>query len=156
MSDGEAIWRVKTDDEILEAAEDLSEFTEEGERIIRAELRRRGLPVPDRPIGVCSRCGRSIPRNSASDECGQCGEPYPPDILRALGAASASESASDLRTAKTASGESLTMTWEVVPCHGVDFTLRRTKVPGGWLVASDQGALIFLPDVEHKWNDGVA
>jgi hypothetical protein len=153
MSDPQAIWRAKTDDELLDAAEDLSEYTEEGERIIRAELRRRGLPLPDRPIGVCGRCGRSIPRNASNDECGQCGEPYPPDILRALGAAAATEASGDLRTAKTAAGESLTLTWELVPCHGVDFTLRRTRVPGGWLVASDNGALIFVPDVEHRWNE---
>jgi len=67
MSDPQAIWRAKTDDELLDAAEDLSEFTEEGERIIRAELRRRG----------------------------------------------------------------------------------------GRLVASDGGALIFLPDAAHTWNDSV-
>jgi hypothetical protein len=155
MSDPQAIWRAKTDDELLDAAEDLSEFTEEGERIIRAELRRRGLPVPDRPIGACARCGRTIPRNSSSDECGQCGEPFPPDVLRALGAAAAGDSAGDERTAKTAVGASLSLTWEVLPCPGVDFTLRRTKVPGGWLVASDGGALIFLPDAAHTWNDSV-
>lgn len=86
MADAEAIWAAKTDDQLLEAARELSEYTEEGERIIRAELQRRGLPQPDPPIGECSRCGRSIARNQEHDECSQCGEPFPPEILRVLGA----------------------------------------------------------------------
>ena len=86
MSDAEAIWADKTDDELLEAAGELSEYTEEGERTIRAELEHRGLPQPDPPIGACSRCGRSIARNQVHDECSQCGEPFPPEILRVLGA----------------------------------------------------------------------
>ena len=86
MADAEAIWAAKTDDELLEAARELPEYTEEGERIVRAELQRRGLPQPDPPIGECSRCGRSIARNHLHDECSQCGEPLPPEILRALGA----------------------------------------------------------------------
>jgi ribosomal protein L37E len=85
MTDAEGIWATKTDDELLEAAEELSEFTEEGERIIRAELQRRGLPQPDPPIGQCSRCGRSIGRGRLHDECSQCGEPFPADRLRVLG-----------------------------------------------------------------------
>jgi hypothetical protein len=44
MADAEAIWADKADDELLEAAGELSEYTEEGERIILAELERRGLP----------------------------------------------------------------------------------------------------------------
>jgi hypothetical protein len=86
MADAEAIWAAKTDDELLEAAGELSEYTEEGERIIRAELKRRGLPQPDPAIGECARCGRSIARNQVHDECSQCGEPFPPEILRVLGA----------------------------------------------------------------------
>src|SRR2546428_12181014 len=86
MADAEAIWAAKTDDELLEAGGELSEYTEEGERIIRAELQRRGLPQPDPPIGECSRCGRSIARSHLHDECSQCGEPFPPEILRVLGA----------------------------------------------------------------------
>jgi hypothetical protein len=85
MRDAEAIWAAKTDDELLEAAGELSEFTEEGEGIIRAELHRRGLPQPDPPIGRCSRCGRSIASNHLGDECSQCGEPLPPEIVRELG-----------------------------------------------------------------------
>jgi hypothetical protein len=86
MAGEEVIWAAKTDDELLEAAQELSEYTEEGERIIRAELQQRGLPQPDPPIGQCSRCGRSIARNHLHDECSQCGEPFPPEILQELGA----------------------------------------------------------------------
>jgi hypothetical protein len=60
MEDAAAIWAAKSDDELLEASGELFDFTEEGERIIRAEIARRGLPRPDPPIGKCSRCGRSI------------------------------------------------------------------------------------------------
>jgi putative signal transducing protein len=47
MTDIDQIWRDKSDDELLEASESLSDFTEEAERVIRAELRRRGLPEPE-------------------------------------------------------------------------------------------------------------
>ena len=43
----EQIWRDKTDNEVAEAAGDLSEYTEETARVIRAELQRRGLPEPE-------------------------------------------------------------------------------------------------------------
>ena len=85
MPDAEAIWAAKTDDELLEAARELFEYTEEGERVIRAELERRGLPRSHPPIGQCSRCGRSIARNHPRDECSQCGEPFSPEVLRELG-----------------------------------------------------------------------
>src|ERR1700730_13739513 len=100
MSESEEIWRAKADDELLEAREDLSEYTEEGERVIRAELQRRGLPKPDPPIGSCPACGRPVARYHQGDQCSQCGEPLPPDILRALGAV-ANESTDDLTTART-------------------------------------------------------
>jgi hypothetical protein len=45
--DPEQIWREKSDEDLIEACERLSEFTSEGERIIRAELARR----VHRPIG---------------------------------------------------------------------------------------------------------
>lgn len=43
----EQIWRDKTDDEVAEAASNLSEYTEEAARVIRAEAQRRGLPEPE-------------------------------------------------------------------------------------------------------------
>ena len=53
MNDAEAFWRRKTDEEVADAARQLSDYTEEGERIIRGELRRRGIAEPPptaRPI----------------------------------------------------------------------------------------------------------
>jgi|KBSMisStandDraft_5_1062788.scaffolds.fasta_scaffold22944_3 hypothetical protein len=53
MNDAEALWRGKTDEEVADAARQLSDYTEEGERIIRGELRRRGMaeaPPTERPI----------------------------------------------------------------------------------------------------------
>lgn len=54
MSDAEAIWRGKTDEEVVDAARLLSDYSEEGERIIRGgnsgvgewptPLRRDGRP----------------------------------------------------------------------------------------------------------------
>ena len=46
MSDMEKIWREKSDEDLLEAAASLSDFTEEGQEVVRAELRRRGLEDP--------------------------------------------------------------------------------------------------------------
>jgi len=91
MQDGEQVWRSKTDDEVVEAARVLSDYTEEGERIIRAELRRRGLPEPGAPIGRCSRCGRSIHGDDPGTVCAQCGEPFP-EAIRSILVPSASES----------------------------------------------------------------
>lgn len=77
MAHADDIWAAKSDEELLQAASELGEFTEEGERIIRAELRRRHLPPPDPPLGRCSRCGKSIYRSDPLDSCTQCGEPIP-------------------------------------------------------------------------------
>ena len=76
MMDPEQIWREKSDDDLVEAGERLSEFTLEGERIIRAELRRRGLPDPPAPIDYCWKCGRGIYADGSEDACDSCGEPY--------------------------------------------------------------------------------
>jgi YD repeat-containing protein len=46
MTDTEKIWRSKTDEQLVEASSGVAQFTEEGERVVRAELRRRGLPEP--------------------------------------------------------------------------------------------------------------
>ena len=42
----EQAWRAKTDDELLEAAGTLGEYTPEGQDVIRAELTRRGFEDP--------------------------------------------------------------------------------------------------------------
>jgi len=47
MTDVEQIWRDKTDDEVAEAACNVSEYTEEAARVIRAEMQRRALPEPE-------------------------------------------------------------------------------------------------------------
>ena len=73
--DAEQVWREKPDEDLVEAGEHLSEFTSEGERIIRAELRRRGLPDPPMPVDYCSKCGRGIYADGPDDACGNCGEP---------------------------------------------------------------------------------
>jgi hypothetical protein len=46
MSDIENIWREKSDEDLLEAAAQLDDYTEEGRGVIRAELKRRGLEDP--------------------------------------------------------------------------------------------------------------
>jgi len=73
--DSEQIWREKADEELIEAGERLSEFTPEGERIIRSELRRRGLPEPAAPLDYCWKCGRGIYAGGSADACENCGEP---------------------------------------------------------------------------------
>jgi len=53
MNEAEAFWRAKTDEEVADAASQLSDYTEDGERIIRGELRRRGIAEPSptvRPV----------------------------------------------------------------------------------------------------------
>jgi len=74
--DPEQIWREKSDEDLVEAGERLFEFTEEGDRIIRAELRRRGLPDPPAPADYCSKCGRGIYVGGSADACESCGEPF--------------------------------------------------------------------------------
>jgi hypothetical protein len=75
--DAEEIWREKSDEDLVEAGERLSEFTADGERIIRAELRRRGLPQPPAPLKYCWKCGRGIYAGGSADACANCGEPFP-------------------------------------------------------------------------------
>lgn len=51
MNDAERIWREKSDEELLDAAAELDDFTDDGQRIIRAELKRRGLEDPVEQAG---------------------------------------------------------------------------------------------------------
>ena len=46
MNEAERIWQEKSDDALIEAAAELETYTDEGQRIIRAELKRRGLEDP--------------------------------------------------------------------------------------------------------------
>jgi hypothetical protein len=52
MGDAERIWREKSDEDLIEAAAELDQFTEEGRQIIRAELRRRGMEDPVEQAGI--------------------------------------------------------------------------------------------------------
>jgi len=49
MSKLEEVWRRRTDDQLVEAAQCLDEYTDEGRDVIRAELRRRGSITKLRP-----------------------------------------------------------------------------------------------------------
>jgi hypothetical protein len=53
VTDAERIWRVRSDEQLLDAASHISGFTEEGRRVVRAELSRRGLsePLPSEHAG---------------------------------------------------------------------------------------------------------
>ena len=82
--DAEQIWREKSDEDLVEAGERLSEFTSEGERIIRAELRRRGLPDPPTPLDYCWKCGRGIYADGPDDVSANCGEPLAPAVRARL------------------------------------------------------------------------
>lgn len=82
VMDPEQIWREKSDEDLVEAGERLFEFTAEGERIIRAELQRRGLPEPPAPVDYCWKCGRGIYAGGSLDACENCGEPIA-EVIRA-------------------------------------------------------------------------
>lgn len=70
MNEAERIWTEKSDDELIEAAAALTEFTEEGQRIVRAELKRRGLEDPVEQVA------------SESAAAGTDGEAVEPECLR--------------------------------------------------------------------------
>lgn len=48
----EETWRRKSDEEVLAAAEQLADYTEVGQRIILAEMRKRGIAVPLQSIDL--------------------------------------------------------------------------------------------------------
>jgi hypothetical protein len=79
-----AVWFEKSDAEVLAAAGRIAEYTEEGEKLIRAELNRRGLPGLPTPVGSCRRCGRSIAASYPRDNCQQCGEHLEAAIIAQL------------------------------------------------------------------------
>jgi hypothetical protein len=65
MTELERLWSGKTQEELLEALQQLSDYTEEGQRTILAELRRRGSDsVREAALGgtVCDMCERSLTR----------------------------------------------------------------------------------------------
>jgi hypothetical protein len=80
MKEAERIWREKSDEDLLDAAAELDDFTEEGRDVIRAELKRRGLedPVeqaggegsaePEVPAIECLRCRTPLEVIESSDD----------------------------------------------------------------------------------------
>jgi hypothetical protein len=46
MTGADQIWKAKTDEQLAEASTQLMTYTGEGETVIRAELKRRGIPDP--------------------------------------------------------------------------------------------------------------
>lgn len=67
MTKAEQIWREKSDEDLLDAAAELDQFTDEGQQIIRAELKRRGLEDPLEQAGV-----DSMPAEQEPLECLRC------------------------------------------------------------------------------------
>ncbi len=51
MNDIEKIWREKSDEDLLEAAARLDDYTEEGQVVIREEMKRRGMEDPVEQAG---------------------------------------------------------------------------------------------------------
>jgi hypothetical protein len=51
VTEAERIWGEKSDEDLLDAAGDLDQFTADGQRIVRAELKRRGLEDPVEQVG---------------------------------------------------------------------------------------------------------
>ncbi len=78
----ESRWRQRPDADVVDAGRRLHEYTDEGQAIVVAELRRRGLPVPEGPAAElpppvprtgCAACGH----DTGPDDryCASCGEP---------------------------------------------------------------------------------
>jgi hypothetical protein len=62
-------------------------------------------------------------------------------------------SAADVESAPEASAPSgPRLEWERVGSS--NYTVMRTPVPGGWLVALNGNSVAFLPDAKHQWDGG--
>ena len=75
MDEAERIWSEKSDDELIEAAADLGGFTEEGRRIVRAELKRRGLEDPVEQAGGELGADPSEKEEAEAPDCLRCHVP---------------------------------------------------------------------------------
>lgn len=78
MSEAERIWREKSDEDLLEAAANLDDFTEDGRQAVRAELKRRGLEDPIEQAGEAATAeplpeGDQLPERSLL--CVRCDRP---------------------------------------------------------------------------------
>jgi hypothetical protein len=124
---------------------------------IRLNKRNR-LPMGDPP--------RTIPFGALVEEIRETGDrasfiylgelyECPADVLRSalLVSGSAQPNGGAARTETRAPGaapkQSASLEWESLPSSQGSFS--RAKVPGGWLLASDANALVFIPDQEHAW-----
>jgi hypothetical protein len=61
----EELWRQKSDRELEVAVEEIAEYTEEAEQVIRAEIRRRGLPEP--PMFIRNAHGLPVANQETED-----------------------------------------------------------------------------------------
>ena len=137
--DPEQIWREKSDEDLVEAGERLFEFTAEGERIIRAELRRRGLPDPPAPVDHCWKCGRGIYAAGSADACDGCGEPFAEAVRFRLAETDEplitevvyrSRFAHEIELVTTQLEEAgIVVAWGASPRFGTDATLRYLEMP---------------------------
>lgn len=86
----EEFWRQKSDQELKVAAQELTDYTEEAEQVIRAEIRRRGMPEP--PTFIRSYYGLPVANRQTEDylreqvraihqgRCPRCGGHGPVDV----------------------------------------------------------------------------
>ena len=46
--------------------------------------------------------------------------------------------------------------WEQISKMSLRFPgpIFRAPIPGGWLVSSQVGGLVFIPDPRHRWDGG--
>ncbi|MGE5361310.1 MAG: hypothetical protein ACM3NQ_20020 [Bacteroidales bacterium] len=77
--DIERVWQQKSEEDLLEAAAQLGDYTPEGQRAIRSELKRRGLEDPVEQVGEAALDATSD--GAPPRECTHCNVP-----LRRLGA----------------------------------------------------------------------
>ena len=78
MRDMEKIWHEKSDEDLLEAAAQLSDFTEEGQGIIRAELKRRSMEDPVEQVGEFAREAAASEPDEGGPEAGADDQAEPP------------------------------------------------------------------------------
>ena len=82
MTDAERIWQENSDEALIEAAAELSSYTDEGQRIIRAELKRRGF---EDPVEQAQRVPEDVGAGADDEDAGaelEEAEPRGPECLR--------------------------------------------------------------------------
>jgi hypothetical protein len=79
MTDAQRIWQEKSDDALIEAAAELGTYTAEGQAIIRAELKRRGL---EDPVEQARFTASALGVDAPADEADEVDAPPAPECLR--------------------------------------------------------------------------